>query len=199
MILCYNICMNNKWQKLQKIVFIVFIILVIASLFSYQTIGDNINIEQMRDYLRSFGIWAPVVFILLYTIGTIFIPSTPFMAIAGILFGFKYGLIYTIIGGFLSSIITFTVARILGKERADKFLEHKYLKLLGDYNRRLETGAIWDLIILRITPIMPFNVLNILMGISRIKVRDYAIGTVLGLIPSNVITVYFGIFITKIF
>lgn len=191
--------MDNRWQKLQKIVFVVFIVLVVTSLFSYQTIGDNISIEQMRDYLRSFGIWTPLVFILLYTLGTIFIPSTPFMAIAGILFGFKYGLVYTIIGGFLSSIIVFTFSRFLGKEKVDILLEHKYLRLLGDYNKKLERGAIWDLIIFRVTPIMPFNILNILMGISKISTRDFIIGTVLGLIPSNIITVYLGIFITEIF
>lgn len=191
--------MTNRWQKLQKIVFGVFILLVTISLISYQTLGDNISIDEMREYLDKFGIWTPLVFILLYTLGTIFIPSTPFMTIAGILFGFKYGLIYTIIGGFLSSSLVFSFSRFLGKEKADILLEHRYLKLLGDYNKRLETGAIWDLIILRITPIMPFNVLNILMGISRISTREFVIGTVLGLIPSNVITVYFGIFITKIF
>lgn len=190
--------MTNRWQKLQKIVFGIFILLVTISLISYQTLGDNISIDEMREYLDKFGIWTPLVFILLYTLGTIFIPSTPFMAIAGILFGFKYGLIYTIIGGFLSSSLVFIFSRFLGKEKADILLEHRYLKLLGDYNKRLETGAVWDLIILRITPIMPFNVLNILMGISRISTRDFIIGTVLGLIPSNIITVYFGIFITEI-
>lgn len=121
------------------------------------------------------------------------------MAIAGILFGFKYGLIYTIIGGFLSAIIVFAISRILGKGRADIFLQHKYLKLLEGYNKRLGEGAIWDLIIFRVTPIMPFNILNILMGISRIKTQDFVIGTILGLIPSNILTVYLGILIIEIF
>ena len=122
----------DRWQKTKKVVFAVFLILIAVSLFLFETVGGNVSLNQLRDYLNSFGIWAPVIFILLYTLGTIFIPSTPFMAIAGILFGFKYGLLYTIIGGFLSSIIVFTISRILGKDRVDIFLEHKYLKLLGD-------------------------------------------------------------------
>ncbi len=188
-----------KWQKLQKIVFVAFLILVIGSISIYEIFGANFDLEQIRRYLRGFGIWAPLIFILLYTFGTIFIPSTPFMAVAGILFDFKYGLIYTIIGGFVSSMIVFFISRTLGKERAESLLEHKYLRLLGDYNNRLETGAIWDLIILRSTPIMPFNVLNILMGVSKIKTLDYAIGTLIGLIPSNILTVYFGDIISKMF
>lgn len=188
-----------KWHKLQKLISILFLTLIIAGLLLYLVLGENFEFEIVREYLREFGIWAPLVFVVLYTIGTIFIPSTPFMAAAGILFGFKYGLLYTIIGGFLSSILMFAIARWLGKDKIEKILKNKYLKYLSKYNKRLESGGSWDLIILRALPIMPFNVLNILMGVSRIKKSEYVIGTLIGLIPSNIIAVYFGNIISKIF
>lgn len=188
-----------KWQKLQRFVFLFFMLVVITSVIAYAIWGDHLNLEQFREYLRHFGIWAPLVFILLYILGTIFIPSTPFMAVAGLLFGFKYGLLYTIIGGFISSLIVFGFGRFLGKEWVENILQHRYLKHLGEYNKRLERGAVWDLIILRAAPVMPFNVLNILMGVSRIKTRDYMIGTIVGLLPSNVLAVYLGSFITELF
>jgi len=176
----------------------VFLVAVIGSLVIYQIYADGFDLEQIRPYLKDFSIWAPVIFIVLYTLIAIFIPSTPLMAIAGVLFGFKYGLLYTTIGGILSSVLVFFIARKLGKEWAENILEHRYLKPLEKYNRRLESGGVWDLIVLRIMPIMPFNALNILMGVSRIKTADYVIGTLLGLVPSNIVVVYFGSFITKI-
>ncbi len=188
-----------KWRTLQLSVFIFFVILVIFSIIAYLIWGDHLDLEEFRQFLRDFGIWAPVVFIALYTLGTIFIPSTPCMAIAGLLFGFKYGLLYTIIGGFASSLIVFTIGRLLGKEWVEKALQHRYFKYLESYNKRLERGAVWDLIILRAAPVMPFNVLNILMGVSRIKTREYIIGTIIGLLPSNLFAVYAGTFITKLF
>jgi len=188
-----------KWQKLQKIMFIVFLILVIVSIILYKIFGENLDITQVNNQLKSFGIWAPIIFIVIYTFGTIFIPSTPFMAIAGIFFDFTYGLIYTIIGGLLSSIVVFAFARKTGQDSVEKLLKNKYAGYLTKYDARLKEGGIFSLIILRIMPIMPFNVLNILMGISKIEIRNYVIGTVLGLIPSNVVTVYFGSFITKLF
>lgn len=188
-----------SWQKLQRVVFVVFLVLIVGSISIYEIYGSGFNLEQIRQYIKDFGIWAPLVFVTLYTIGTIFIPSTPFMAVAGILFDFKYGLLCTIIGGFLSSLIVFEISRRSGKEKMERILEYKYLKYLSEYNKRLEKGAIWDLIILRSTPIMPFNVLNILMGVSKIKPADYIIGTVIGLIPSNILTVYFGDIISKTF
>ncbi len=188
-----------KWQKLQRIISVIFLVLVIVSLLLYAIFGDSFDLGKLREYLKNFGIWAPLIFIILYIFATIFIPSTPFMAVAGILFGFKYGLLYTIIGGFFSSIFMFTVARQLGKTQVDKILKYKYMKYLDKYNKRLESGGTWDLIILRALPIMPFNVLNILMGVSRIKKSEYVIGTTIGLIPSNVLAVYFGNVISKLF
>ncbi len=188
-----------KWQKLQKVVFVVFLVLTISLFLLFQILGYDIDSEGIRQYLKDFGVWAPIVFIILYTLGTFFIPATPFMIAAGILFGFKYGLIYTIISGFFSSTIVFYISRKLGKEWVENILEHRYLKHLNEYNKRLETGAILDIMILRMTPIMPFNALNVLMGVSRITTRDYIVGTVLGLIPTNVLTVYLGTFVTKIF
>ena len=176
-----------------------FLVLVVGLFFLFQILGYDIDSESIRQYVKDFGIWAPLIFIILYALGAFFIPATPFMIAAGILFGFKYGLIYTIISGLLSSTIVFVVSRKLGKEWIEKILEHRYMRHLNEYNKRLETGAIWDIMLLRITPIMPFNALNILMGVSKVKTRDYILGSLIGLIPSNILTVYIGTFITKIF
>jgi uncharacterized membrane protein YdjX (TVP38/TMEM64 family) len=188
-----------KWQKLQRVVFVVFILLIIGLFLLFQILGYDIDSENIRQYVKDFGVLAPIIFIILYTLGTFFIPATPFMIAAGILFGFKYGLLYTVISGLLSSTVIFVISRKLGKEWVEKILEHRYLVHFNEYNKRLEKGAIWDIMLFRMTPIMPFNALNVLMGVSRITTKDYIVGTLLGLIPSNVLTVYVGAFITKIF
>jgi len=165
---------------------------------AYFIFGDDVSTETLRQSIRDFGIWAPFLFIALYIVGTIFIPSTPFMVLAGFLFGFKYGIIYSLIGGSVSSILVFEISRKLGQPWVERTLQHKYLKILKKYNERLGSGAIWDLVILRVAPIMPFNILNMLMGVSRIHIKDYAVGTVFGLIPSIILTVYVGVIIAKI-
>jgi uncharacterized membrane protein YdjX (TVP38/TMEM64 family) len=190
---------SMNYPKLQRIIFVVFLVLIIGLFITFQILGYDVDSEKIRQYLKGFGILAPFIFIIIYTLGTFFIPATPFMIAAGILFGFKYGLLYTIISGFLSSTIVFSVSRKLGKEWVEKILEHRYLKHLNEYNKRLETGAVWDIMLLRVTPIMPFNALNALLGVSKITTRDYILGTLFGLVPTNVLTVYIGAFITKIF
>ena len=187
------------WPRLQKIILVVFIITIIGSLLVWYIYGKNLDLEQLRQYIKDFGIWSPLVFILIFAVATIFVPSTPFMAIAGILFGFKYGLLYTIIGCFISAELVFYISRKLGKEKVEQALEKQYLKPLKKYNVRLESGGVGDLIILRIIPFVPFNVLNILMGVSKINNKNYITGTFIGLIPSNIVGVYIGSFITLFF
>ena len=190
---------NGKWQRLKQATFLLFVLLVITSLTFYFIFRENLSIDDLRLIIQGFGIWAPLIFMLLFSLGTIFIPSTPFMLAAGILFGLKYGFLYSMIAGLLSAIAVFSISRKLGKEWAENILQKNYMKKFEEYNKRLEKGATYDLIILRFLPIMPFNMLNIMMGISRISAKDYVLGTIIGLIPSNIITVYAGTIVAKIF
>lgn len=184
----------------KRVTWLIFLILAIGLLIFYGLTEGEFDLSNVRDDLKSFGIWAPLIFVVIYTFATIFIPSTPFMTAAGVLFGLKWGLIYTVIGGILSAILVFFVARKLGQEKIEHLIsKNKYLKYLNKYNKRLGSNGFWDLVILRILPIMPFNVLNILMGISKIRTEIYILGTIIGLAPSNIIAVYFGDIISKIF
>lgn len=179
-------------KETRKILFFCFIGIMIASLFAYSFWGNQIPLNEIRDYVNAAE-FAPFVFIPLYAGLSIFIPTTPMMAIAGILFGFKYGLLYTTIAGFISAIVTFYLARFLGKPFVDNILEHKKsLALLEKYDEKIGKHGIATVIVMRMLPIMPFNVLNLFMGISKVSLYDYAIGTVIGLAPSNILAIYFG-------
>lgn len=179
-------------SKIRRALFFIFILALLSGLFIYSMWGDRIPIEEIKVYLQGAP-WAGVIFTCFYALLSIFFPTTPTMAIAGVFFGFKLGLLYTTIGGFLSAIIIFLLARILGRVFVDNLLEHKKsLELLEKYDEKIAKRGILTVAILRITPIMPFNVLSLLMGISKVKFRDYVVGNLLGLLPSNILTVYFG-------
>ena len=182
----------NVLNKIRHTLFFVFLGAIILCLFYYSVFGKEITIEEVRLYTESVGLWLSISFILVYTILAIFLPTTPLMAIAGILFGFTHGLIYTTSGGFLSALITFYIARILGKDMVEKILHRRFFSKLEVYDEKITKRGMLTVIILRMTPIMPFNILNLLMGISRVRSIDYILGTVIGLAPSNALTVYFG-------
>ena len=174
-------------------------IVILSSTVIFDIYGNDYDIDAVGEFIRSFGLWSSFIFVLFYAIAAIFIPTTPLMVAAGLLFGFRYGFFYSIIGGFISMLITFFFARKTGRESIEKILKNKRAKYLEKYDNRLKKNGILDLIILRILPVMPFNILNIIMGISKISLREYIIGSLIGLIPSHIATVYLGTLVTKIF
>jgi uncharacterized membrane protein YdjX (TVP38/TMEM64 family) len=186
------------YKQLKKYLFLIFLTAIIFCLIISAIYGENVSLETIREFSQSLGIWLPISFMILFIIISIFFPSTPFMALAGIIFGFKYGLLYVTIAGFISAFITFYLSRILGKGFVDELLHTKFLNKLGKWNERIARHGLFTVIILRLAPIMPFNVLNLLMGISKVKARDYALGTLLGLAPSNLLAVYFGSVIVSV-
>jgi uncharacterized membrane protein YdjX (TVP38/TMEM64 family) len=184
--------MMKGLDRLRHILFFIFLASIAMSLFLYSVYGEGFDINEIHQFASSLGVWLPLSFIILYAGISVFLPTTPMMALAGILFGFKYGLLFTTIGGFISAFITFYISRYLGRDFVDKLLHKKFLSKIEDYDRRIARHGFTTVMVLRMLPIMPFNVLNLLMGISRVRAQDYALGTIIGLAPSNALTVYFG-------
>lgn len=190
---------KNQFDRWRSVIFAIFVLLVIFGFVIYDSAENQVHLSDFQTTAKELGLWAPIVFILFYIVGVIFLPSTPFMVLAGILFGFKLGFIYSLIGSLVSANLVFKISRHLGKEWVENILQKKYLRKIGEYNQKLENKGVLDLVVLRILPIMPFNVLNILMGVSRINIQNYMLGNIIGLLPSIIITVYFGNLLVKLF
>lgn len=143
------------------------------------------NIHNLIDHLR--GLWyGPAVLIGLYAAGCIFaIPATIFVVSAGVIWGWKLGSLYAIAGGLLGAIFAYFVALFLGEGLLDRF---------GGVGRavrkQVETSGFTKMLIIRLIPGPPFAVWNFAAGIARMRFRDYALATFLGLIPSHVIFAY---------
>src|SRR3989344_4821088 len=181
----------SKWGKFRTILFLIFSGVIIVGLFSYSVWGDRIPIEEIRSYVEASQ-KAPIIFMSLYAFLSMVTPTTPLMAIAGVLFGFTEGTLYSLVAGMVSASIIFIVSRLLGRLFIENILEKESLEKFNGYYDRVSKRGLTAVVILRITPIMPFNILSLLMGITKISFSDYMLGTLIGLIPSHLVTVYFG-------
>lgn len=180
------------FSRVRHFLFLLFVASIVLGLFFYSAFGREFDVSDVRNYADWLGPLLPITFIVFYATLSIFIPTTPMMALSGILFGFWYGLLYTVLAGFISSFTTFYISRFLGKDFVDKILHRKFLAKLEKYDQKIAKNGFWTVTVLRMIPVMPFNVLNLLMGISRVSTRSYILGTLLGLAPSNVLAIYFG-------
>jgi len=175
----------RKFTK--KTIFKLFFLLAFIA-FAYY-IGKHTNLTHYfnREFIQSFGAWAPFIYILVYiTATTLFIPGTIITLIGALLFGTWFGTLYTVIGATLGATAAFYVARYGGREFIAKLLKGKFIK----FDEGIEKNGFKIAFFFRLIPLFPFNALNFAFGLTKIKVKDYFLATMIGIIPGTFIYTY---------
>lgn len=141
------------------------------------------NIDELAAYLRSYGGYALIFGILAILLQT-FIPFSPFILIAGanvLVFGFTNGLIINYISACIGALLAFLFARYLGRE----WVERKMARFpaMKQFNIRMETEGFFYVLFGRLISFFPSSIINYGGGISKIKLRDFIVATLLGKFP----------------
>ena len=131
--------------------------------------------------------FATTIFVVAFLV-SIMGPITPICILAGFYFGFYEGLIISIIGETLGAIIVFLYGRYLFKEYFLKLLGERFSKFKNGFNK----NAISYLMFIRVVGGTPFGVQNLLPAILDMKLRDYFIATIFGVVPWAYILVSLG-------
>ena len=139
--------------------------------------------QAWREWLRHFGILAPLVSILLSAIQIVPLPiPAPTIPLAnGWLFGLWGGTLVTWSGVMLNGIIGYWVAWRAGRHVLRRFLPTKQL---ARAEQLLEQHGVLAVMLARLIPILPFGVINIAAGLLHMRWRDYLLATALGITPS---------------
>lgn len=145
--------------------------------------------SKIKQYILGFGLLAPLIFIVLYTLRTLLVifPVAIFVIISGSLFGVVLGFIYSMIGAFLSASLAFFIGRYLARDTVNKYLTGK-IKLLKTRNLKAFKATLY----LRLIMIMPYDAFSYAVGATKISYRDFILGTLIGIIPEFIMYVYFG-------
>ena len=177
---------KSKNALLRAVIFICFIAACILIL-RFTSVKDYINIQTLSSFIDSSGIWAPVVYILIYAVGVcIFLPGTLLTGIGAAVFGPYYGFIYVWIGAMIGSSGAFFIGRTLGRDYAATLVGEK----LKRYDNAIERNGFATVLYLRLV-YFPFTPMNFGMGLTRVKFMDYFLGTGLGIIVGTFIFTFF--------
>ncbi len=182
--------MKSKQKNLEKLIKIVLtIFIVVASFF----VIKYLPLERVRAIIKSGGAFAPLIYILLFSILPIFFFPVPILALAGgLAFGVWKGSFYTIIGASINCILMYLIAKYIGKEQVDRYLD-KHLS--EDVKKRIaskETDIGFYLFVLRLTPIIPYNLINYMSGLLDIELKKYIIISILGIMPGTAVYLNMG-------
>ncbi|MGH7814684.1 MAG: TVP38/TMEM64 family protein [Candidatus Binataceae bacterium] len=154
-------------------------------------VGSEAMVTNALAWIAGLGALGPAAFVLLYIVAAVlFIPGIILTMSAGFLFGLVYGTIYVSIGATLGATCAFLAGRYLARDRIAKKLE-------GNPNFKAIDQAVaqqgWKIVLLtRLSPIFPFNLLNYAFGLTGVSLKDYFFASWAGMIPGIVMYVYIG-------
>lgn len=162
-----------------KVVALVFWAALVYS-FQHYRITNELSYSDMLMSLLDFfttTMWGPVIYMGLYAIRPlIFFPATLLTALSGTLFGFWWGVLYTIIGENASANFAYWIGRWFGK---DMKLEDS---LIGNWIEALRARPFGTVLFMRLFYV-PFDLTNYGSGILKIKWSAYVIATLIGIMP----------------
>ncbi|MDZ7959415.1 MAG: TVP38/TMEM64 family protein [Aulosira sp. DedQUE10] len=147
----------------------------------------------LRDALQwidSLGSLGAIAFIALYIVATVaFLPGSILTLGAGVVFGVVWGSLYVFLGATLGATAAFLVGRYLARGWvANKIADNKKFAAIDN---AVGKAGLKIVLLTRLSPIFPFNLLNYAFGITGVSLNDYFIGSV-GMIPGTIMYVYIG-------
>jgi len=132
---------------------------------------------------------APLGFLAVHIVASLlFIPRTVLAIVAGLLFGSHWGIFWAEIGSVAGAVVGFLVARYVHPGLGDL----RGTARIGPILARIETGGWRAVALVRLIPVMPHSLANYALGLTRIPLRDYAFGSLIGQLPMTIAYVDLG-------
>lgn len=169
--------------------------LVLSCLFATLIISAKLlNLQGLLQtsiiWVHSLGALGPIVYIIIYNLATLlFIPGSLLTLKGGCLFGVFWGSVYVLIAATIGATLAFLIGRYLSRDWVSRQLD-KHPKFKAIDLAVAKEG--WKIVLLtRLSPIFPFNLLNYAFGVTQVSLKDYILGS-FGIIPGTVMYVYIG-------
>ncbi|MDU6248580.1 MAG: TVP38/TMEM64 family protein, partial [Paeniclostridium sordellii] len=180
--------MKYNLGKVLKILISIIILLILGKIIC-KILSMNIGVEDIQDYVSSFGRLAPLVYIIMFALVplTLF-PDSILVIGGGMVFGLFKGYIYTLIGALIGATISFYISRKLGRAFVKKLTKEK----LDNIEELINSKGFFIVLILRLVPLFPFDIISYGSGLTSIKYKDFLLATIIGTIPGILVFTNIG-------
>ena len=167
---------------------------MLSPAFAQDTAIQSFNPQELLrsalKWIESLGYIGGLVFIFIYIVSTVaFIPGSILTLGAGVLFGVVLGSLYVFVGATLGAIAAFLVGRYLARDWIGKKIEGN--EKFAAIDRAVAHEGFKIVLLTRLSPVFPFNLLNYAFGVTGVTLKDYALASV-GMFPGTVMYVYIG-------
>lgn len=173
---------RDRWRAWLRVGLFVLLVLGVggALLASGGRVGDAL--ELIRDTVDRAGVWGPVLFVGAYAVLTVLlVPGSPLTIASGVLFGPWLGTALVVVGATIGATGAFLWGRHLGRDAVAKLTGARFDRV----DAWLHDRGLLAVLYLRLVPLVPFNLFNPVAGVTGVTVRDFVVGTGIGIVPGS--------------
>ena len=154
--------------------------------------GRRVPVQPALDWVASLGLWGPVALVGVYLVACVaLVPGSLLTLGAGALFGVGVGSVTVSVGATVGACAAFLVGRRLARDWvARRFVAGN--ARFAAVDRAVEREGFKIVLLTRLSPLFPFNMLNYAYGLTGVPFRDYALASWIGMLPGTVMYVSLG-------
>ena len=147
--------------------------------------------SALRDYILSYGVWAPVVSTALMVLQALaaFVPSFLLGIANGLAFGAMWGGLLSIASAVLAAAISFGIARVVGRAPVEALVGNRSLGTADGWFARYGAYAV---LAARLIPVISFDAISYAAGLTRMKFWRFLLATTIGMTPASFAYAYLG-------
>ena len=181
-------------KSIIKILITVGVVAVVYLMLRYYGVTGEIrleNVPKIKTWVASFGKIAPLIYIGLYLVSTVFfLPGSPVTVLAGFVFGPLWGVFYASVASIISVSIAFLIARYVARDLVEGWVKDntQFRKI----DEQVEEQGWRILMFTRLVPIFPFNLQNYAYGLTSIRFSTYVLVSALFMLPGTAVFVQLG-------
>jgi uncharacterized membrane protein YdjX (TVP38/TMEM64 family) len=153
-------------------------------------LGHHIHVKDIKRFILSYGKFSSLCFVILYGLKPILfvVPASLLSILAGNIFGPYMALLLSMSGCFIAGTLAFVLAKALGRSFIENLLKGKALSL----DENIEKHGFKIMLLMRLSFIFPYDPLSFAAGLTKMKYRDFILGTLLGVFPEMISYSFMG-------
>ena len=164
------------------------VVAIIALLALGRQLGGYL--PQFAEWVDGLGWWGPLIFMGGYIAATVaFVPGSVLTLAAGAIFGLVSGVVYVFVAATIGATAAFLVSRYIARRVIEERIQD--CGRFAAIDRAIGREGLKIVVLLRLSPIFPFNLLNYALGLTSVGFGDYVLAS-LGMLPGTLLYVYYG-------
>ncbi len=158
------------------------LLLAAAAAWRFTPLSEWLEISKLTALASEWreSSLTPLIVIAAFVIGGLLVmPVTAMIIVSVLVFGPLLGFVYALAGSVISALTAYSLGNLLGKNAVRQLAGNR----INQVSQQLAERGLLTMLVVRIVPVAPFTIVNLIAGASHIRFRDFALGTIFGMTP----------------